>query len=311
MLREKGPDDIIRNDASVLTTGTYDGVHRGHQAIVKYLVERAKVLGGIATVVTFDPHPREVIGTDRIPILSTIEERAEMLEALGLDRFVVLPFTRGLSMLEPEAYVEDVLLKEIGLQEIVIGYDHRFGRNRAGDRLTLERLGRQHGFSVDVIPKQIVTGITVSSTQIRNALSNDGDVELAAQLLGRRYALSGMVVKGAQRGQTIGFPTANIQPEHPKKLIPKPGVYAIRATTETGKFGGMMNIGRRPTFETDGQVHLEAHLFGFDGNLYGTMLRVEFVSRLRDEQKFDGVEALVERLHEDRKQAEGALTNVF
>lgn len=311
MLREFGPDGIIRNQASVLTTGTYDGVHKGHQAIVRYLVERAKVLGGMATVVTFDPHPREVIGTGNIPILTTLEERAGILESLGLDRFVVLPFTRSLSLMEPEEYVEEVLLEEIGLQEIVIGYDHRFGRNRAGDRSTLEGLAREHRFSVDVIPKQVVTGITVSSTQIRKVLSESGDVETAAELLGRPYSLAGTVVRGEQRGYKLGFPTANIHPAHPKKLIPKVGVYAIRAETGLGRFDGMMNIGRRPTFEEDGLMTVEAHLFGFEGDLYGTDIRVEFVARLRDEQKFDGVEAIREQLREDQKQAERVLGTVI
>lgn len=308
MILENGPDEIIRNDASVLTTGTFDGVHLGHQAILEYLAERATAVGGTATVVTFDPHPREVLGAGHVSILTTLEERAEALAEHGVERFVVLPFTRDLSMLEPDDYVTDVLLGTVGMQEIVIGYDHRFGRNRAGDRSTLEALGRKHGFSVDVIPAQIVDEIAVSSTKIRGALLNEGDVQLAAALLGRPYSLAGTVIKGDQRGRQIGFPTANLRAEHPRKLVPKPGVYAVRADTISGSFDGMMNIGRRPTFETDGSVQAEAHLLGFDGDLYGTLLRVHFVERLRDERRFDGVDALVAQLHEDQKQAERALS---
>ena len=311
MLREYGPDEITRNDASVLTTGTFDGVHLGHQAILRYLVERAAVVGGKATVITFDPHPREVLGDGHVPILTTLEERADALQSHGVERFVVLPFTRDLSMLEPEAYVSDVLLGTVGMQEIVIGYDHRFGRNRSGGRTTLEALGKEHGFSVDVIPEQIVTGVAVSSTQIRKALLDEGDVQRAATLLGRPYSLAGTVVMGNQRGRQIGFPTANLRAEHPRKLIPHPGVYAVRAETASGPYDGMMNIGRRPTFETDGSVQAEVHLLGFEGDLYGTLLRVHFVARLRDERKFDRAEALVLQLHEDRKQAERALGNVI
>ena len=307
MLREYGPDEITRNDASVLTTGTFDGVHLGHQAILRYLVERAGVVGGKATVVTFDPHPREVLGASHVSILTTLEERADALQSHGVERFVVLPFTRRLSMLEPEAYVTDVLLGTVGMQEIVIGYDHGFGRNRSGNRSTLVALGKEHGFSVDVIPEQIVTGVTVSSTQIRNALLDEGDVQRAATLLGCPYSLAGTVVMGDQRGRQIGFPTANLHAEDPRKLIPRPGVYAVRAETASGPYGGMMNIGRRPTFETDGSVQAEVHLFGFEGDLYGTLLRVHFVARLRDERKFDSAEALVAQLKDDRAHAQRVL----
>src|SRR5690606_18741163 len=159
MTREHGFDQIVRDDRSVLTTGTFDGVHLGHQAILRYLVERARAAGGKATVVTFDPHPRAVLGGSPVPLLTTLPERADLLEALGLDRFVVLPFTRDLSLMEPEAYVDKVLRGAVGMREIVIGYDHRFGRNRRGDRALLEAMGAERGFTVDVIPEQIVTGV--------------------------------------------------------------------------------------------------------------------------------------------------------
>ena len=307
MTREHGYDEITRDDRAVLTTGTFDGVHRGHQAILQYLVERAEAVEGRATVVTFDPHPRAVLGGSPVPLLTTLDERADLMEALGLDRVVVLPFTRDLSILEPEAYVEDVLLGVIGLQEIVIGYDHRFGRNRAGDRALLERMGAQHGFTVDVIPEQIVTGITVSSTQIRRTLLEEGDARTATDLLGRPYSFAGTVVKGDQRGRQIGFPTANVDPEERRKLIPRPGVYAVRAEAPSGCFDGMMNVGRRPTFEQDGALKAEVHLFGFEGDLYGLRLRVHVLERLRDERRFDGVDDLVAQLREDQAQAERVL----
>ena len=306
MKRQFGPSDITRDACSVLTVGTFDGVHLGHQAILDYLKQRAARVDGCSVVVSFDPHPREVVTGEHVPLLTTLDERADLLEAHGIDRFVVLPFTRDLSNLEPGAYVEDVLIGTIGLKEVVIGYDHRFGRNRAGDRATLERLGAEHGFSVDVIPEQIVHEVTVSSSEIRRQLEA-GDVARAAELLGRTYALSGTVVRGDQRGRTIGYPTANLRVVGERKLIPRLGVYAVWVEHDGGRHGGMMNVGRRPTFETDGAVSVEVHLFDFDGDLYGDRLRVHFVQRLRDEQKFDGIDAIVAQLGEDEQAARSAL----
>lgn len=306
MTRETG-SEIVRDPRSVLTTGTFDGVHLGHRAILTYLEERARLVGGVPTLVTFDPHPREVIAGVHVPLLTTMAERADLVESLGIERFVVLPFTRDLSNLEPEAYVTDVLLGQIGAKEIVIGYDHRFGRKARGDRDLLEALGREHGFSVDVIPEQIEAGVTVSSTEIRQRLIA-GEVERAAALLGRPYRFAGTVVRGEGRGRTIGFPTANVQPDHPRKLLPGVGVYAVRAHGETGdRLDGMMNVGRRPTFEQDGALKAEVHLFGTDADLYGRRIAVDVIARIRDERRFDGPNALVAQLREDRQRAEWLL----
>ena len=325
MTRETG-HEISRDDRSVLTTGTFDGVHLGHQAILRYLVDRARRVGGVPTLVTFDPHPREVIAGVHVPLLTTMAERSALAADLGIERFVVLPFTRDLSNLEPEAYVTDVLLGRVGMKEIVIGYDHRFGRRARGDRDLLDALGAEHGFSVDVIPEQIETGVTVSSTEIRQRLAS-GDVERAAALLGRPYRFTGTVVRGEGRGRTLGFPTANVQPEHERKMLPGLGVYAVRAhlgasggAEASGARGhrenasvssprspapllGMMNVGRRPTFETDGALKAEVHLFETDADLYGRKLAVDVVARVRDERKFDGPDALVAQLKEDRQRA--------
>ena len=309
MTREVG--DAIRTDAqSVVTTGTFDGVHRGHQAIVRYLVDRARDIGGVPTVVTFDPHPREVILGHTIPLLTTLGERADALEALGVERFVVVPFSRDLSLLEPEDYVADVLAGRVGMREIVVGYDHRFGRKARGDRALLERLGADLGFSVDVIPEQVDGDVTVSSTEVRRLLA-DGRAQRAAELLGRPYRLSGTVVRGDGRGRTIGVPTANVRPGDARKLIPGRGVYAVRAVLDDGAAAdGMMNVGHRPTFETDGRSTVEVHLFDWSGDLYGRQVAVDVVARLRDERRFDGVEALVAQLGRDaadarRRLAEG------
>lgn len=307
MTREYG--DAARPDArSVVTTGTFDGVHLGHRAIVRYLVERAREIGGVPTVVTFDPHPREVLLGHAIPLLTTLTERADLLEELGVERFVVVPFSRDLSLLEPEDYVRDVLVGRVGMREIVIGYDHRFGRRARGDRSLLESLGPRFGFTVDVIPEQVEGDVTVSSTEIRRLLLEDGDAARAAHLLGRPYRITGAVVRGDQRGRTIGFPTANVQPEGGHKLVPRVGVYAVRAALPDGRVcGGMMNVGRRPTFETDGATTVEVHLFGFEGDLYGRALAVDVLHRLRDERRFSGPDALVDQLRQDREAALAAL----
>ena len=301
MKREYGLEQVARNPASVVTEGTFDGVHVGHQAIIRYLIERARRQGAESVVVTFDPHPREVVHGAEVPLLTTVEERADVLEQLGLDRLVVVEFTKAFSQMEAHAYVEDVLVGTIGLQEIVIGYDHAFGRGRAGGKALLERLGERHGFTVDVIPPQLVAEHVVSSSEVRRLLVEAGDVKGVQPLLGRPYGVTGTVVEGDRRGRTIGFPTANLDVRHPRKVIPKEGVYAVEVfgARPGGAVGGMMNIGRRPTFDgTD--VRLEVHLLDFDGNLYGKQLRTEFVERLREERPFTSAEALVEQLSTDR-----------
>ncbi|HMB92216.1 MAG TPA: riboflavin biosynthesis protein RibF, partial [Rhodothermales bacterium] len=225
-----------------------------------------------------------------------------------VDRFIVLPFTREFAALPPEAFVEQILVDKVGLQEIVIGYDHGFGRGRRGDSALLETLGDRFGFSVDVIPAQVLEAHVVSSTEIRRLLMSEGDVARAAEMLGRSYELSGTVIHGDARGKTIGFPTANIQVQHVSKAIPLRGVYAVRAQVddEAEMLGGMMNIGIRPTFEGT-ERRLEVHLFNTDRDLYDRQLRIEFVERIRDERKFDGIEALKQQLSEDRSRCKRAL----
>lgn len=301
MKREIGWDEIESDPNSVLTVGTFDGVHRGHQAIIEYLRTRSREQGGTSTLVSFDPHPRSVVHGKEVPLLTTVQERADILEGLGIDRLVVIPFSKDFAQLEPEKYVTEVLVQRIGLQEITVGYDHRFGRKRAGDVDLLRELGPDHGFQVDVIPPQQVDHDVVSSRRIRDVLREEGDVEKARELLGRPYQLQGIVARGEGRGREIGYPTANLALQDARKLVPKRGVYAVRVHLPDGtRHGGMMNIGRRPTF--DGMdVTVEAHLFDFEGDLYGERLSVQFVQRLRDEQKFDSPDALVMQLSEDEQ----------
>ncbi len=312
MKREYGLEQVIRDKRSLVTVGTFDGVHIGHRAILRYLVERSQSNGGKSVVVSFNPHPREVVRGEAVPLLTTIEERADVFEQLGLDRFIVIPFTPTFAGVSAEAFVDEYLVRRIGVKEIVIGYDHGFGKGRDGDARLLESLGMRCGFTVDVIPAQIYEKHVVSSTEIRRIVSEKGEMIEAFRLLGRRYSLVGTVVEGAQRGRKIGFPTANIVVNHPRKVIPKEGVYAVLVAIESGpeRYGGMMNIGKRPTFEgTD--LHQEVHLLDFEGNLYDRQLRIEFVERLRDERKFPSVQALVEQLSTDRLRCMASLKTVM
>lgn len=312
MRRENGLDQITRDERSVVTVGTFDGVHRGHQALVHYLIERAAARAGRSTVISFDPHPRTVVRGDQVPLLTTPEERADLLETLGLDRFIVVPFTKAFSNLRAKAYVEDFLVGRVGLQEIVVGHDHRFGSDRAGDAALLKRMGQALEFSVDVISAQEVEPYgVVSSSAVREVLLEKGDVQRARELLGRSYALSGRVERGEGRGRKLGFPTANLAPQDPRKLVPRQGVYAVRAQLpgDSTLRGGMMNIGRRPTFGGE-EERLEVHLLDFEGDLYDRMLRIEFVRKLREERSFDGVEALKEQLSEDRRRCKSILDDV-
>jgi riboflavin kinase / FMN adenylyltransferase len=309
MKREYGLEQIVRDGSSVVTVGTFDGVHIGHQAVLRYLVDRAREKGGSSVAVSFHPHPREVVHGESVPLLTTIDERAEFLAELEIDRFIVLPFTREFSRLPAESFIVDILVGRIGLQEIVIGYDHAFGQGRRGDRNMLEAFGRNHGFSVDVLPPQVVERHVVSSSEIRQLLLENGDVMAAAQMLGRPYTIRGKVVGGAGRGRAIGFPTANLAVDHPRKVIPRLGVYAVRVDREGEQYGGMMNVGRRPTFG-DSDLQVEVHLFDFDGNLYGRELRIEFVERIREERKFPSAEALAEQLSQDRARCKRRLRDV-
>ncbi len=287
--------------ASAVTIGTYDGVHLGHRAIISTLVSDAKARGLRSVVITFEPHPRLVLGkTDGAPIflLSTLEEKLSALESLGVDCVIVIHFTKAFSEMPAEAFVENVLVEKIGLAEIVIGYDHMFGKNRGGSFETLTRLAEAHHFTVRQIPEQKVDEHHLSSTAIRRFLEA-GDIENANKLLGSPYQLSAVVIEGDKRGRTIGFPTANLLPPS-AKLIPKIGVYAVEVEHEEKRYRAMMNIGTRPTLQAQAGVSLEVHLLDFNDDLYGKSLTVRFLARLRDEQKFPSLDALKAQLERDK-----------
>ena len=311
MKREYGLDQIVRDVRSLVTVGTFDGVHHGHQSIIKYLVERARRKSGVSVALSFDPHPRQVITGEQVPLLTTIQERAEIFAGLGLDRFIVIPFTKAFAEISARSFVIDTLVNSIGLQEIVIGYDHGFGKGRQGDSELLEELGSAYNFSVDVIPAQILEKGIISSTRIRELLTEEGDVALAGKLLNRAYSLIGTVVKGDGRGRTIGYPTANIDVKNPNKVIPRRGVYAVRVH-EVGDqrvFDAMMNVGIRPTFgESKGpEQWMEVHIFDFTSDLYGKELQIDFVQRMRDEEKFNSIDALKKQLSKDEARCRAEL----
>ncbi|MGD8427011.1 MAG: bifunctional riboflavin kinase/FAD synthetase [Balneolaceae bacterium] len=296
--------DVERNPNSVVTVGTFDGVHAGHRAIMDTVVSKAEEHDARSVIVTFDPHPRDIInpGDAGIKLLTTLQERAEILNEIGIDTMVVIPFDRDFSLLSSEEFIRDIIYDKIGVSEFVIGYDHHFGRNREGTIETVERLGKELGFDAYVVSKREVGDKAVSSTAIRKAISEEGNVEQAAEFLQRPYRLNGMVVHGDKRGKDIGFPTANIKPEHTNKIIPKDGVYAVRVRINGDWHNGMMNIGTRPTF--DGKVRaLEVNLFDFGRNIYGKEVQVRFFYRIRDEKKFEGIEALIDQLKRDEREA--------
>ncbi|MFW5955655.1 MAG: riboflavin biosynthesis protein RibF, partial [Rhodothermales bacterium] len=250
---------------------------------------------------------REVLRDERVPLLTTVEERAEILATLHLDRFIVLPFTQEFASLSAREFVQRILVGEVGLKEVVIGYDHTFGKDREGTADLLREMAPHYGFSVDVIPPQVVGRDVVSSTQIRRALG-EGDVKRAASQLGRPYSLRGTVVHGDKRGRLLGFPTANLSVD-PRKIKPRSGVYAVRVTGNMLRADGMMNIGKRPTVGGTA-LTLEVHLLDYDGDLYDAELRIEFIERLRDEQRFPSLEELKKQLSVDRARCIAALESV-
>jgi riboflavin kinase/FMN adenylyltransferase len=294
--------DVQRDMNSVVTVGTFDGVHAGHKELLGRLVHRAREIGGRSVVVTFDPHPREIIqpGKQGIGLLTTPEERSELLAGLGVDTMVVIPFNRDFSLMDSTTFLRDVIYGKIGLKSFIIGYDHHFGRGREGDQTTVTTLGNELGFTVEVVEAREVNDFVVSSSSARKALMNEGDVKLVRQFLDRPYRLSGIVVHGDARGRTIGFPTANMRLNDKRKIVPKVGVYAVRVEIAEGVYPGMMNIGYRPTFGEDDEPRLEVHLIGFEGDLYGMKLTVHFEARIRDEMKFSGIEELRSQLNKDR-----------
>jgi riboflavin kinase/FMN adenylyltransferase len=283
--------------------GTFDGVHIGHRKILSRLRELAAKLGGESVLVTFDPHPRIALKKDahKLKLLNTLEEKAGLLNEAGIDHLVVLSFTPEFATMSEQEFVASVLVEKLKIYHLVVGFNHRFGHDRHGDFVSLQTYGEQYGFGVEEIPREELQDLTVSSTLIRNALIED-HLDSANRMLGQAYRITAIVVDGNKKGRTLGFPTANLRIDHPYKLIPVGGVYAVRVLVDGKTYDGMCNIGVRPTFGGNFTV-TEVNIFNFDDDLYGKYITVCFEVKLRDERRFDSVEELVRQLHTDRQEA--------
>ncbi|MEP1094173.1 MAG: bifunctional riboflavin kinase/FAD synthetase [Cyclobacteriaceae bacterium] len=299
--------DFEKPDSAVVTIGTFDGVHLGHQEILNRVVADAKSIGGKSILITFWPHPRFILEKDAtdLKLLSTFDEKVELLEFLGLDFLIKIPFTPKFSNLSAEEFTRLILVDSIGTKKLYIGYDHRFGNDREGDIHFLREKGIVFDYEVFEIPRQDIDDIGISSTKIRSALLR-GEIQLANSLLGRSYTITGTVVEGQKVGRKIGFPTANLEVREPYKLLPGDGAYAVIARIDGNFFNGMLNIGFKPTVDGK-QRTIEVHLFNFDENIYGRELIIEFVQSLRKEQKFDSLESLKNQLQQDKDKAKNIL----
>ena len=299
-----GIDNFKPIKNAIVTSGTFDGVHIGHRVILKRLIDIARPTNGQTVVITFWPHPRFILQPENksLKLLSTFQEKAAILDEIGVDHLVRITFNRDFSELTSEQFIQKVLINAIETHKLVIGYDHRFGRNREGSFEHLAANHEQYGFRVEEIPRQDIDHVGVSSTKIRKALA-EGDVPTATEYLGRQYTITGIVVRGDQIGRTIGFPTANIVVQEEYKLIPADGTYAVKATYKNAQFQGMLNIGFRPT--VNGKMRrIELHIFDFEGDLYGEYITIHFVQMLREEMKFADLNALKKQLLQDKHNAQ-------
>ena len=309
-MKIKSAADYDQIKDSVVTIGTFDGVHRGHQKIIKRLVTIAGTEQLQALVLTFFPHPRMVVQKDSsIKLINTIDEKANLIQDLGVDHLVVKAFTKEFSRLTALEYVRDVLVNTLHVKHIIVGYDHHFGRNRTANIKDLKEYGAFYGFKVTEIDAQEVGDVAVSSTKIRTALKEGAIIE-ANQFLGYPFMLNGSVVKGKGLGKTIQFPTANLKIEEPYKLIPKKGVYLVQALIEKELVYGMLNIGTNPTVSSANTLSIEVFFFNFNKNLYDTELRIQLLDRIRDEIKFTDLEALKTQLERDQQTAQTKIAHL-
>lgn len=289
----------------VVTVGTYDGVHMGHQAILRKLNEIAEANDGESVLLTFFPHPRMVLFPEdnSIKLINTLKEKTDLLESFGLDHLIILPFNKDFSRITPTEYIRDFLVRDIGVKSLVIGYDHQFGRNREGDFNLLEELAPTYGFEVYEISGQDVDNIRVSSTKVRRAIEQ-GDIKTANEYAGHNFTITGIVVAGKKIGRTIGVPTANVEIPERHKIIPGIGVYAVYVYVNGGRYNGMLNIGMRPTInQNEEKVSIEVNLFDFNEDIYDKVVKIELVDRLRDERSFDDLEQLKDQLLKDKEQS--------
>lgn len=298
---------ISKETNSVVTIGTFDGVHTGHRKILETVAERSRVLGARSVLITFNPHPRMVITAGHpVPMLTTMDEKIAILKEFGLDILYFIPFTWEFAALTAEQFIREYLIDRIGVREVIVGYDHRFGKGRDGDEKKLRELGSSYGFGTDIIPAVSIDGTLVNSTAIRKQIEK-GAVETASKMLGRFYSFTGIVHSGSQRGRQLGFPTANITVECREKLLPANGVYAIRAEINGEALTGVMNIGYRPTFNDVQERVIEVHLFGFEKDIYNATITVATVARIRAEKRFNSKEELIAQIQQDVETAKAIL----
>lgn len=301
------PPGIPRDRGTVVTVGTFDGVHRGHWAVLQEICRRAQTTGRRSVLVTFDPHPLRIVRPEHAPrLLTTPTEKKEILAESGLDYAVFISFTNALSRYEPRRFVEEILVARLGVEELVIGYDHGFGRDRSGDADTLRKVGAELGFDVAVVPPVQTGEGSISSSRIRRAVMQ-ARMEEARACLGRPYAMRGIVVRGDGRGRQLGFPTANLVISNGDKLIPRTGIYAVLGVLRSGTYLGALHLGPRPTFKGSPPA-TELHLLDFDGDLYGESVRVDFIRFLRDVRPFGTVAALVDQMKEDVQEVRAVFT---
>jgi len=291
---------------AVITVGNFDGVHIGHQGLLKEVKKRADKMSGTSIVLTFEPHPLKVLKEKKIPLITPFERKIELIEKLGIDVVICLPFTREFSKVSAREFVEEILLKKIGMREIVVGYDYTFGHKREGNIDLLKKLGDELGFKVCILGPILVDNMIVSSTRIRNLIM-EGELEKVKILLNRYYQVSGEVIAGHDRGgRLLGFPTANLKLVN--EVFPKNGVYVVEVIYNNKVYGGVTNIGFKPTFGNDA-LSVETHILDFDQNIYGKKIKLNFIKRLRNEKKFSSIEALAAQIKRDIEEARKILQN--
>jgi len=289
-----------KGEKPVATIGTFDGVHFGHQIILNNVIQSARSIGGESVVISFDPHPRLFLYPDDNPmrLLQTVEEKIERMDLLGIDKLLLIPFDKRFSRLTSHQFIEQILVETVGIQKIVIGYDHRFGKNRTGSIEELREYGGRHGYEVEEIPAQEINDAKVSSTKVRRALE-EGDIATANEYLGYAYPVSGKVIEGEQLGRKLGYPTANVMPEDRYKLIPADGVYLASIEVRGTIYHGMLNVGKKPTVGTFPRG-IEINIFDFSEDIYGETVTIRFLDWIRPDRKFDSLEALVAAIDQDK-----------
>jgi riboflavin kinase/FMN adenylyltransferase len=297
----EGINNFKRLDYAVVTSGTYDGVHKGHQKILQRMIQVAKGEGGETVLISFWPHPRMVLNNDPgfLKLINTMEEKQELLRNIGINHLILIPFTREFAQTSSTDFIKNILVDAIGTRKLIIGYNHRFGKNREGNFNNLVRDSSKYGFEVEEIPKHEIDHLGISSTIIRKSLI-EGDIPTANRYLGHSFTLNGLVIHGDKLGKTIGFPTANLQIEEAYKLVPGDGVYAVKVIVRGKEFNGMLNIGKRPTVDGSNRK-IEVHIIGFNDDIYAEKISIAFKKKIRDEKKFKSLDHLKIQLQKDKE----------